>query len=145
MTRSRLLRASVRTSIVAAALAVGTLPVAAATVGASVASTHAHALQWAAQDRVGNVVLSGTVPVAVSGKNAKGTPASRLIGKVAGGAELTLNLGLPLRNMKGLERLIVAEAKTHTQWSRSELYAAFAPPLPSTTRCEGGRSQRASP
>jgi photosystem II stability/assembly factor-like uncharacterized protein len=87
------------------------------------------ALLWAAEARTGNVVLKGEVPLAVNGVRAKGTPTNRLIGQVAGNADLSLNFGLPLRNMKGLENLIVAESKTHHEWTRNEIYAHFSPPV----------------
>ena len=92
-------------------------------------------LQWAAEARSGNVVLAGEVPLAVSGARAKGTPASRLIGKVAPSGVISLNIGLPIHNMKGLENLIVAEAKTHHEWSRAQIYAHFSPCLLYTSRC----------
>ena len=41
---------------------------------------------------------------------------------------MTLNFGLPLRNVKGLDALIVAESRTHRQMSRAQIYARFSPP-----------------
>jgi photosystem II stability/assembly factor-like uncharacterized protein len=86
-------------------------------------------LQWAAQDLVGNVKLTGQVPLAVTGNNAKGTAADRLVGAVAKSSSITVNIGLPLRNQRGLNALIVAEARTHRELGRAAIYAQFSPPV----------------
>ncbi len=118
----------VKTSVRAAALAlvigfVGTPLVA----GAAVTVKAAQPQLWAAQNRTGDVELTGQVPLIVSGGNST-IGHARLIGAVTAPADIALNFGLPLHNIKGLNGLIVAEARTHRQLSRAQIIARFSPP-----------------
>lgn len=93
---------------------------------------------WAAARRTGSVRLAGQVPLSVLHAGA----AERLADHPAD-APLTLSFSLPLRDPAALDALIARQAETHTQISRADLYARFAPPqaqvdaLTSWLRTEG--------
>jgi photosystem II stability/assembly factor-like uncharacterized protein len=107
-------------------------------VGASLTPTSATAapmtaakstpVTWHDSTKAGNVRLAGEVPLAVQHAVAGARSTARLIGAHAAGASLSLNFGLPLRNMSALNTLINKEAKTHHYLTRAALYRQFAPP-----------------
>jgi photosystem II stability/assembly factor-like uncharacterized protein len=84
---------------------------------------------WATANLSGSVRLNGQVPLAVidAGRTPMGGVES--LGPVVSTGSITLNFGLPLRNETALNALIVEEAKTHRELSRSQIYARFSPPV----------------
>ena len=82
----------------------------------------ARTASWSAQNLKGNVRLAGEVPLPVERGKA------RLVGPHPANSVLSVDLGLPLRNMAGLNWLIANEAKTHTYISRTQLYDTYSPP-----------------
>src|SRR5581483_5992525 len=89
-------------------------------VGTSLAGLAAPGAAAASVPSVGKMVrLGGQVPAGVS--------PTGFIGRHNPASTLTIDIGLPLRNMAALNRLIVQEATTHTYLSRAQLYAEFAP------------------
>ena len=127
MTRTKKLRTSARLSALALVAGLIAAPVTAGAATTLNTATKHSVPQWAAQSRVGDVQLKGEVPLIVG--NGSGKPGyGHLIGQVVAPAEISLNFGLPLRNMTGLNALIVAESRTHRQMSRAQIYARFSPP-----------------
>ncbi len=82
----------------------------------------APAAGWTTQNLRGNVRLRGEVPLSVERGKA------RLVGPHPANSVISVDLGLPLRNMSGLNWLIANEAKTHTYISRTQLYDTYSPP-----------------
>jgi photosystem II stability/assembly factor-like uncharacterized protein len=93
---------------------------------ASAATVHPTPLAWSTQNASGSVKLNGQVPLGVA--NAGSMSAFKSLGLVAEKSSISLNFGLPVRNEKALNALIVEEAKTHRQLSRAQIYARFSPP-----------------
>jgi photosystem II stability/assembly factor-like uncharacterized protein len=85
-------------------------------------------LAWASAALRGNVTLKGQVPLAVANLGRTRHSAITSIGRVVPAAPISLSFGLPLRNATALNALIVAEAKTHREMSRADIYARFSPP-----------------
>ena len=124
MSRSRLLKAAVGTTVLTVVFAIASPLIAGGVVTTPKALRPA---LWSTEYRTGDVTLAGEVPLVV-GTGAGKAGITQLIGKVRGPAEISLNFGLPLRNVTGLNALIVAEAHTHRQMSRAQIYARFSPP-----------------
>ncbi len=123
MFRSSVLKVSVRAAALALAMGLVATPLVAG--AAASTSTTVRPLQWAAQDRVGDVQLAGQAPsVLGGGKDAF----AHLVAPVAKPADISLNFGFALRNVDQLNALIVAEARTHRELSRAQIYARFSPP-----------------
>jgi photosystem II stability/assembly factor-like uncharacterized protein len=94
---------------------------------AAVAATtvrHAPAATWKGEFRTGNVRLAGEVPLDIARNNSK---AVSLIKANPAASPITLNFGLPLRHQAAANRLIMTQAKNHTQLSRAAIYAEFSP------------------
>ncbi len=124
MKRAGFLKASACASVLALVLAAGTVP---ETAGA--ATVHAARVQpWAAEFKTGTVALTGQVPLAVAQGNLHLARGVRFIGAAKRSDSLELNFGLALRNMTGLNALIVKESKTHHEDSRAQIYSMFSPP-----------------
>jgi photosystem II stability/assembly factor-like uncharacterized protein len=85
-------------------------------------------LPWATAARHGNVTLKGQVPLAVASAGRMSQRGIVPVGRVAPAASISLSFGFPLRNKTALNALIVAEAKTHREMSRADIYARFSPP-----------------
>jgi photosystem II stability/assembly factor-like uncharacterized protein len=107
--RSRSLGRGLR---LAALTAVASLAIPAAVLPAAAASPPAKA-QY--------VRLNKQVPPTVSDSTA------RFVAHVPGSFKMSVNFGLPIRNLKALNSLILQEAKSHQYLSRAELYQDFAP------------------
>ncbi|HLK44996.1 MAG TPA: protease pro-enzyme activation domain-containing protein, partial [Acidimicrobiales bacterium] len=122
MTRAAVLKSSVRVAVLALVVGFVATPLA-----AGAATTRTAPRQWAAQGRLGDVQLKNEVPLLVDGSKGS-TSLVHLIGRVSAPAELSLNFGLPITNITGLNALIVAESRTHRQMSRAQIYARFSPP-----------------
>ena len=105
MTRTAVLKSSVRLAVLALVVGFVATPLAA---GAATTSTAPR--QWAAQSRVGDVQLKNEVPLLLDGSKGSASLV-HLIGGVSAPAELSLNFGLPITNITGLNALIVAEAR----------------------------------
>ena len=88
-----------------------------------VATAAAKAIQlWAHQDQAGDVTLKGEVPLPVARQKAE------YLRHHPAGAMITVNFGLPIKNMTAINGLIAQEAQTHHYISRTDLYNRFSPP-----------------
>ncbi|MFZ0665087.1 MAG: Ig-like domain repeat protein [Acidimicrobiales bacterium] len=72
--------------------------------------------------------LKGQVPLAIGNAKTAVGPIKAL-GAVFANSSISLNFGLPLGNVAALNGLIVAEAKTHKELSRAQIYQRFSPPV----------------
>jgi photosystem II stability/assembly factor-like uncharacterized protein len=121
-------------AILATAAGTSLLSLTAFTSVASAATVHPAPLAWSTQNASGSVKLNGQVPLGVA--NAGPMSAFKSLGVVAQKSSISLNFGLPVRNEKALNALIVEEAKTHLQLSRAQIYARFSPPQAQYTALE---------
>ena len=98
---------------------------------ASATTVHPAPLAWSTQNASGSVKLNGQVPLGVA--NAGSMSAFKSLGLVAQKSSISLNFGLPVRNEKALNALIVEEAKTHRQLSRAARSTHASPRLKRST------------
>ena len=122
MMRAGFLKASICASAVALLVGVAGVPQIAG------ATSLTRVKQWSTQFDVGNVTLKGQVPLAVAQGNLHLAQGVKFIGTASRSGSVELNFGLPLHNMTALNALIVAEAKTHREATRAQIYSMFAPP-----------------
>ena len=113
-------------AILATAAGTSLLSLTAFTPVASATTVHPAPLAWSTQDARGSVKLNGQVPLGVA--NAGPMSAFKSLGVVAEKSSISLNFGLPVRNKKALNALIVEEAKTHDSSAGADIYARFSPP-----------------
>ena len=97
---------------------------------------------WATANLSGSVRLNGQVPLAVidAGRTPMGGVES--LGPVVSTGSITLNFGLPVRNEKALNALIVEEAKTHRSSAAARSMRGSRPPQAQYAALGAGSSTR---